>query len=220
MVLHKIGKLMKHTKKIIFMLSLSSISLAATPIDGLYYGAFGGAALQPGNVDVYYQDKLINNSNYNTGYDVGGSLGYKAGFWRYEAEVTYFNTPIKSLTVDNYVDDYSQGYNQGTLAFVNLYLDLPYKPVRLIQPFIGAGIGWSWMHASFLNHNNFKFDSTNYAFAGQGIVGLSYYFAENYSLFFAYRYVATTKMNGLGNSFQANLLNGGAIYRFDGCEYK
>jgi opacity protein-like surface antigen len=118
------------------------------------------------------------------------------------------------------MDNNAQGYNQGTLAFVNLYLDLPYKPVRLIQPFIGAGIGWAWVHHDFLNVNNFQFNSANYAFAGQGIAGLSYYFAENYSVYFAFRYVATAKLNGTGDSYLASFLNGGAIYRFDGCEYK
>jgi len=213
------GKHMRTIKKITLISLFCSSAMAATPIDGLYYGAFGGGALLPPNIDVYYRDALVNHSRYNAGYDAGGNIGYKTTFWRYEAEVSYFNVPIQRLAVDGYSDPNPKGYNQGVLPFVNLYLDLPYKPIRLIQPYIGAGIGWAWVHTNILNDQNFKFDNTNYAFAYQGIVGLSYHFAENYSIFFSYRYVATSKLNGTGGIFQASLLNGGAIYRFDGCEY-
>lgn len=213
------GKHMRTIKKITLMSLFCSASIAATPIDGLYYGAFGGAALLPPNIDVYYQDTQVHRSRYNTGYDAGGNIGYKAAFWRYEAEVSYFNVPIQRITVNDNLDTNPRGYNQGVLPFVNLYLDLPYKPVRLIQPYIGAGIGWAWVSTNILNNENFKFTTSNYAFAYQGIVGLSYHFAENYGLFFSFRYAATSKLNGTGGIFQASLLNGGAIYRFDGCEY-
>jgi opacity protein-like surface antigen len=197
-----------------------SSSYSATPIDGLYYSGFGGASIQPGNVDVTYNNALVNQARYNTGYDAGGNIGYKAAFFRYEAEVTYFNTPIQRFAVNRILDNNPKGYNQGTLAYINLLYDFPYQASRLVQPFIGGGIGYAWIHNNFLNQDNFKFDVSNYAFTYQGIAGLSYHFAENYSLFFAYRYAATTHLNSLGNIFQANMLNGGATYRFDSCEYK
>lgn len=171
-------------------------------------------------MDVTYNNAYINQTRYNTGFDAGGNLGYKSAFFRYEAEVSYFNTPLKRFAVDNVIDNAPQGYNQGTLAFVNLLYDFPYQPSRLIQPFIGGGIGYAWIHNNFLNNNNFNFNVNNYAFTYQGIAGLSYHFSENYSIFFAYRYVGTTHLDSLGNIFQTSLLNGGVTYRFDACEYK
>jgi hypothetical protein len=212
--------IMPYKKILSLFLGFSFVCSAATPIDGLYSSAFGGAFIQPGNVDVTYQNAYVNQSTYNSGYNAGGALGYKSALWRYEAEVSYFNTPIEKFAVNNIIDNQPQGYNQGTLAYINLLYDLPYFPSRLIQPFIGGGLGYAWIHNNFINQNNFKFNVTNYAFTYQGIAGLSYYFSENYSVYFAYRYVATTHIDTLGSIFQGSLLNGGATYRFDSCEYK
>lgn len=219
-----------HPSKIILIMGLTwtCTSFAGIPIDGLYSSAFGGAAFLPSNIDVGSNNALVNQSNYQTGFDAGGSLGFKCAFWRYEAEVTYINAQLNKIAINNLVtNDTKRGYNQDVTAFVNLIYDTPYKEYLMIQPYIGAGIGYAWVQNNFntppmasYNNQSFGFNTNNYAFAYQGMVGLSYHFSEAYSLWSGYRYVATTHLDNNGNRFQANLVNAGITYRYDSCMYK
>jgi len=205
------------------VLLLTSImpAYAATPIDGLYSSAFGGAAFLPGNVDVTSNNVNLTQSAYDAGFDVGGALGYKSAFWRYEAEVTYIHAQMKKIAVNNIVSNAnSNAYNQDVTAMINLAYDLPYNPSYLIQPYIGAGMGYAWVQTNFTTPNQFSFNATNYAFAYQGTAGLTFHFSENYSLYAGYRYLGTTHLDKNGSIFQANLVNAGITYRYDSCEYK
>lgn len=202
---------------------LSSHLFAAIPIDGLYTTAFGGLAVIPGNIDKYISQYNINlnQASYNSGFSAGGSLGYKTAFFRYEAEVTYLDATVKQININQVKTTEVNGDNQGVFAFANVFLDLPYKPANLLQPFIGGGIGYGWLQ------NNYSFINTPYSeqinnntFAYQGTAGLGFHFSENYSLSIGYRYLATPHINTLASNFQAHLLNASVIYRFDSCEYK
>jgi opacity protein-like surface antigen len=206
---------------VLIVMSISS-AYAATPIDGLYSVAFGGLALEPGNINNAINNYQISNSQYASGFNAGGALGYKQAFWRYEAEVSYIKADLNQVNIDHvkYRSPSVLGYSQAVVGLLNAYVDLPFKQASLLQPFIGAGLGYAWVQNdinvqpyinSLFNHN---------AFAYQGTAGLTFHFSENYGLNVAYRYVGTTHINQLGNTFQAHLISGGAIYRFDECEFK
>lgn len=202
-----------------FLSSFSAYS--ATAIDGLYSTAFGGLSLVSPNIDVTYKNLYLNQSNYNSGFDAGGALGYKSSIWRYEVEVTYFDAVINQIAVDRIVDKNPQGFNDGVLGFLNILLDIPVSASNLIQPFIGAGIGYAWIQNSVTPTNNTaQFFTNNYALAYQGTAGLIFNFAENYSLSASYHFMSTTHINTLGSNFQTSLINGGITYRYDECEYK
>ena len=220
---------MRRSNYLTWMLLAVSVSAhAGIPIDGLYSTAFGGAAFIPGNISVGYNNALVNQSNYMTGFDAGGALGYKAAFWRYEAEVTYINAQLNKIAINNQVtNDTKRGYNQDVTAFVNLVYDTPYREYLMLQPYIGAGIGYAWVQNNFntprltsYNNQELSFNTNNYAFAYQAMVGLNFHFSEAYSLFAGYRYVGTTHLDNNGSTFQAHLVNAGITYRYDSCQYK
>jgi len=194
---------------------------SAMPIDGLYSTAFGGLSLVTPNIDVTYKNVYLNQSNYNSGFDAGAALGYKSAIWRYEVEVTYFDATINQIALDRVVDSTPQGYNDGVLGFLNILLDIPVSATNLIQPYIGAGIGYAWIQNDVTNTSNtLQFNPNNYALAYQGTAGLIYNFAENWSMSASYHFMSTTHINTLGSNFQTSLVNGGLTYRFDECEYK
>ena len=195
-------------------------AFAAIPIDGLYLNGFGGAAFIPANINVTYNNSLVNQSSYNGGFTAGGALGFKSALWRYEAEVGYINAQFKKIAVDNVPFNLGNGYNQSVVALANLILDLPFKPTYMLQPYIGGGIGYAWVQNYFTTPTAFNFNTNNYSFAYQGIAGISFHFSENYSLNVDYRYVGTTHLDTTGSIFQANLVSAGVTYRYDGCEYK
>jgi|LauGreDrversion4_2_1035121.scaffolds.fasta_scaffold95558_2 opacity protein-like surface antigen len=204
----------------ILIITTSLNAFAAIPIDGLYLNGFGGAAFIPSNINVTYNNALINQSSYNGGFTAGGALGFKSAFWRYEAEVGYINAQFKNIAVDNIRYNLGNGYNQSVLALANLIFDLPYKPTYMLQPYVGGGIGYAWVQNYFTTPAQLNFSANNYSFAYQGIAGVSFHFSENYSLNVDYRYVGTTHLDTTGNIFQANLVTAGITYRYDGCEYK
>lgn len=200
----------------------ASIANAATPIPGWYASLFGGYAYLPNNVQSYYGGVKRSDVGYWHGYDAGGNIGYKSEPMRYEGELTYLNANLKKFKINGVQQTQVGGYNNAILAMANAYLDVP-KMGTLLQPFLGVGIGYAWIHA-ILNSQGPSSASTftgqNTKFAYQGTAGLTYNFAENYALTLAYRYVATTKVDELGKIFQANLGNLGVVYRFDGNRYK
>jgi len=194
---------------------------SAMPIDGLYSTVFGGLSLVTPNIDVTYKNVYLNQSNYNSGFDAGGALGYKSSIWRYEVEVTYFDAIINQIAVDRVVDKTPQGYNDGVLGFLNILLDIPVSANNLIQPYLGAGIGYAWIQNNVTNTTNtVQFNPNNYSLAYQVTAGLIYNFVENWSLSASYHFMSTTHINTLGSNFQTSLVNGGITYRFDECEYK
>ncbi len=209
-------------RRIVCAVSLISSAYAATPIDGLYSVAFGGLAQLPNNISNTIDTVYANQGQFNSGFNAGGALGYKQAFWRYEAEVTYIKADLSNIQINNvaYENPYALGYSQGLIGLLNAYLDLPYKPSTLLQPFIGAGLGYGWIQTNINVQPYINTVLNNNSFAYQGTAGLSFNFSENYGLSVAYRYIGTTHINTIGNTFQAHLITGSAVYRFDACEFK
>ena len=207
---------------IVIAVSMISLSYAAIPIDGLYSVAFGGLARLPNNIDNNIDNVYASQAQFNSGFNAGGAIGYKQAFWRYEAEVTYIKADLNNIQINQvaYDNPSAIGYSQGLIGLLNAYLDLPYKQATLLQPFIGAGLGYGWIQTNINVQTYINTVLNNNSFAYQGTAGLSFHFSENYGLSVAYRYVGTTHINTIGNTFQAHLLTGSAIYRFDACEFK
>jgi len=193
----------------------ASASIAATPIDGLYAVAAGGFAQLPNNIN----NTTATQSKYSSGFNAGGALGYKQAFWRYEAEVEYVKANLNQININN-VTNTATGYSQGLFGLLSAYIDLPYKQATLLQPYIGAGLGYGWIQTNFKVTPNIDSLYNNNTFAYHGSAGLNFNFSENYGLYVGYRYIGTTHIDTLGSTFQAHMLTGGAIYRFDSCEFK
>lgn len=201
---------------------LSAMSQAATPIDGLYASVFGGYAYVPNNVQKSQFGLRFTDVTYQSGFDAGGSIGYKNNPMRYEGEITYLNADVRHFNVNGIRLPNSNGYTNAILGMANVFYDFP-NFMSCLQPFLGAGIGYAWVEAK-LNSPNLptptRFSATNNVFAYQGMVGLTYNFAENYAINVGYRYIGTEKAHHLGKMVQAHLANVGVIYRFEGNRFK
>ena len=203
-------------------LCAASTANAATPIDGWYSSIFGGFAYLPSNVHKWYYGTLRSDPTYHSGYDGGGSLGYKSNPMRYEGELTYLKARTHSFRVNSIRQTGVTGNSSAFLAMANVYYDF-HDFVPTIQPFLGMGVGYAWVGAALDGTGPFQrtgFNASSNVFAYQATAGLTYNFSENYALNVGYRYIITGHSNVLGKTFQANLANIGVVYRFSENHYK
>lgn len=116
-------------------------------------------------------------SHYQSGYIVGGSLGYR---WCYgislEAEYAFRRNAFKSIHFFGRTFS-MHGHFQSSSYMANLLWDLPLYSWECnfwgIQPCIGAGIGYDFQRIH--GHNDFlAFNSSKKHFAWQAIVALTY----------------------------------------------
>ena len=212
---------MKRIGCITVALLTTTVATAATPIDGWYGSAFGGYAWVPSNVNTTSLGFTRSNTAYQSGFDAGGSLGFKSNPMRYEGELTYIKAITSRFNVNGIRQTNPSGYSTAALGLANVYYDFPGITMP-IQPFLGAGLGYAWVQSKLDSTGPFgvtSFSAANSVLAYQATGGLTYNFAENYALSLGYRYVATTHATDLGQMFQAHLANLGATYRFDGKKY-
>jgi len=200
----------------------TSIASAATPVNGLYSSIFGGYTYIPGNINKYKWGILRSDSAYDGGYNAGIRFGYKSNPIRYEGEYTYLQASTNRFRVNHIRQTGVTGTISANLIMANIYYDTP-DLLPSIAPFVGVGIGFALMQASLDSTGpcgNTFFSANDNSFAYQATIGLTYNFAENYSLNIAYRYAAAASSGNLGETFQANMASGGVIYRFDTSTYK
>ena len=194
---------------------------AAVPIDGWYANLFGGYTYLPNNLSVSTSGYLLSNSSFHSGYNLGGRFGYKSNPFRYEGEFTYIHANVASFKINQVTQNNEGGDASVPMIMANIYYDFP-ELIQSIEPFLGFGIGYTWVDTEFTSappSPSIIYDNSNSAFTYQGTAGLTYNYAEHFSLDIAYRYLGTGKINYLGKIFQANLVTIGATYRFDGSRY-
>ena len=201
----------------------ASISHAATPIDGWYSSAFGGYAYIPNNLNLNHLGVHRNEAKYQGGNDGGLSLGYKSNPMRYEIEFTYIHGSLERFKANNVQQTNVGGSTTLALGMANAYYDFPSIIAQSLQPYLGLGIGYGWVKAqssSLAPDTIASYSPSNSVFSYQGMAGIQYHFAETFSLYLGYRYIATDKADHLGKMMQVNLANAGVVYRFDGRRYK
>jgi opacity protein-like surface antigen len=201
---------------------LSNVAYANIAIDGWYANAFGGYAYIPNDLDNYFGSFYINNANYNSGYTLGARLGYKSNPLRYEGEFSYISAQMKYFKVNNIMPADKTGLTNVFAAMANVYYDFP-GLTPSIEPYLGIGLGFANVNTHFETKDvgmYLDINKSNTQFAYQGTIGLMYNFAENFSLDAGYRYIRTTHIDTLGQSFQAHLITGGVTYRFDDAVFK
>ena len=200
----------------------SSIANAAIPINGWYATVFGGYSYLPNNLSVTHNGYAYSHDAFNSGYNAGGSFGYKSNPLRYEGEFVYINAKVSGFNVNNISQNNVGGSASVPAVMANIYYDFP-EFIRSVEPFLGFGIGYSWVSTSFTSQGplgNISYNPSNTVFTYQGTGGLTFNYNEHFSLDLAYRYFATDKVGNLGKIFQANLVSVRATYRFDESRYK
>jgi opacity protein-like surface antigen len=207
----------------LFITAIFSTSIfASVPIDGWYTTIFGGYAYAPGNINNTSYGLTRNKVVYQSGFDAGGNFGYKSNPMRYEGEISYFKVNTGKFKINSVNQTNVSGYNQAVFALANIYYDFQ-RENPILQPYLGIGIGYGFIQA-ILNSggpaSNTAFNIDSSAFTYHADAGITLNFAENYALFINYRYITTAKIVDFGKSFQGQIANLGANYRFDGNNYK
>lgn len=213
-------------KIVLFSAALAACSLAsaATPIDGWYSSVFGGPAYVPGHVSITSSRSALTHDgdNFHWGYNVGGRLGYQSTPIRYEAELTYINTPLEDFRLANIRQDGVSGGTWAAMAMANIYYDFP-DMVPAVSPYLGVGLGYAYVETRLDSlgpplPSNFKGSDSVFAYQVTG--GFSYNYTESYTANLSGRYVGTQKADSVGKTFQAYIASAGILYRFDGANYK
>lgn len=153
---------------------------------GVYVSAFGGA-----NWLSQHSKKHHVKSTYDTGYSVGGAVGYRFNpNFRVEGEVAYRYNHLDSLRGCYGDKIHPKGHTSLTTLMVNAYYDFAID--ACFTPYIGVGAGYAHTKAHF-SHEGFWAKGTDNGFAGQAIVGVSKRVYANTDLGLEYRYVAAYK---------------------------
>lgn len=208
--------------------------LGPVPIDGWYSSAFGGfsgvldnLSITQYNTNNFFAPILSHSyARYKSGYNVGGRVGYQWHPVRFEGEVTYIQANLDGFKINRISQDGNlvNGQNSAWFGMANTYYDFA-EIVSGVQPFLGIGLGYGHVQASFRSRNfNYygpiSYSGANSVFAYQATGGFTYNICENYAINIAYRYMGTDHVNNLGKDYQAHLASAGMIYRFNEYLYK
>lgn len=175
--------------------------------DGWYFGASAGLSMPSGlpnrNFAVTVPGATFNVSqgyNLSSGLSAAGQLGYQVKNIRLEGEFLYQNFSRNATTVSvtplvGNSDSRSYGGSQLETysGFFNGYYD--FNRNAKFSPYVGAGIGWTYLNASPSTPNaNFTIQTPGVSttvFAYQAKAGVSYNINPKTALFLQYRYTGS-----------------------------
>jgi OOP family OmpA-OmpF porin len=125
------------------------VTLFSVPVfaNGPYIGVEGGLAV-PGTTDwVHSISTLViagGDAELDTGFAIGGTVGYSFTNFRIEGELVYRNNDfdqVKALGISSS----ATGEVSVTSLLLNAYYDIEVS--ERISPYLGVGAGWSWASA-------------------------------------------------------------------------
>jgi outer membrane protein OmpA-like peptidoglycan-associated protein/opacity protein-like surface antigen len=168
-----------------------------TSYPGFYIGAEGGL------------NWLLNNNSYtfNTGYAVGGKIGYDFVGPRVELEGLYRNNQGSGLVPFGNGFGFVNGQINQVSVMANVLYD--FAPGAVITPYVGAGAGVAFIDPSI--SAGCTMCSTQFAY--QGILGVAWNIDQSFRLSLDGRYYGTT--NG-GTTYTNNNIGVmlGLTYKF------
>ena len=183
-----------------FAANAQSMFTPGTPSPGIYIGAEGGL------------NWLLNsnNNNYNTGFAVGGKVGYDFVGPRVELEGIYRNNQGSGFVPFGGGVAFSSGQINQTSVMANVLYD--FFPGATITPYVGAGAGIAFVDPSLAG--GCTMCSTQFAY--QGIVGVGYNVTPNWRVDLDGRYYGATNTGAYQNNNISVML--GVSYKFGGPE--
>lgn len=129
---------------VLFLVTLFSVPVFA---EGPYIGVEGGLAV-PGTTDwVHSISTLViagGEAELETGFAIGGTVGYSFTNFRIEGELVYRNNDFDQVKALG-VSVSATGEVSVTSLLLNAYYDI--KVSERISPYLGLGAGWSWVSA-------------------------------------------------------------------------
>jgi len=163
---------------------------------GIYIGAEGGL------------NWLLNNNsyNYNTGFSVGGVVGYDFVGPRVELEGMYRNNQGAGVVPFGAGFAYANGQINQVSVMANVLYD--FLPGAVITPYVGAGAGIAFVDGSL--SPGCTMCSTEFAY--QGIIGVGYNVTPSLRINLDGRYYGTTNPGTYQNNNLGVML--GVTYKF------
>jgi len=162
-----------------FLLALPALSLAASG----WYGAIGVGAAWVADSDVTVDGVFDGTAEFDTGYAVGGTLGYMIDYFRYEGEISYMASDM-----DTYDGDPADAEIDALTFLANGYLDFDIGGP--LTPYITGGIGASNIEISEPGYT----DEDDTVFTYQVGAGVGYAVSETVTLDCRYRYISGQDM--------------------------
>ena len=191
---------------LVIVVSVFPFNTASAQTGG-YVGVFGGYTLSPDASLVYDDYNYSRHYNYYYKYDIDIQqtwvLGVKFGytppplrFFSFEFEYSYFNPDVDRTVLIQTGTEHTA--IEGYVKFHNFMFNaLARYPEGIIHPYIGGGLGFSYVDLSVrttsptsVNYGRYA-SSTDNVFAWQILVGVDIDLTKNLSMDIGFRYFAT-----------------------------
>ena len=183
---------------------------------GPYVGIFGGYLI-PDDLKLEGEGETV-DLNLDNGFMIGAKAGYIFPALPYVAVELEYNYMSKQ-------DMDFMDVNLGDVTLNNLFANLIFRyPHEMFRPYIGAGIGWSWIdistNAILADGDGGIGDQSDNAWAWQFLVGINFAFEKNWSADVGYRYFAaenfSTNIEGtdIDVKYRTSIITVGVNYHF------
>jgi opacity protein-like surface antigen len=168
------------------------LSSSAYSSEGLYVsGNIGFAMLSDSDLTDSTMPGLTLTTEYDTGWALGGALGYDFNRFRVEGEISYQTNDVDKISVLGI--PFSASGDVSSLAFlINGYFD--FVNDSAFTPYISAGLGYAKIEFNDLNVSGSGLSGASdddSVFAYQVGLGVGYAVTEKFTIDVKYRYFAT-----------------------------
>ena len=169
---------------VFLMMVCSSTAFA----ESLYVTVNGGAVWA---MDSDIKDGISGKAEFNTGFGVGGGVGYDFGSVRLEGEVEYRNSDYDKVGLNGFPKESASGSLKSLAFMLNGYYD--FHNQSPFTPFIMGGVGGANVDTSRISGGGGSIPSdTSWQFAYQAGAGVALEFGSSWSLDISYRFFGTT----------------------------
>lgn len=204
---------MRHPSKYILAgLFFASHAFAIEPASGWYVSGFGGASYTPSidfSISLLSSTPLPSSLSYDILANGGLEAGYRCDHFRFAGEVMYNQNPYDNLVINglsipgntNSLTTFGfEGYTGILAGFFNVYYDFfSEESESNFVPYVGLGIGYAnvrnqlqfYYNQLLLGENT---ESINGGI-GQVIVGLNYFFNEQWAFGTDFRLMSTETLD-------------------------
>lgn len=212
----------------------SNIVSAAEPAPGWYAGLMFGASKAPSTGFTLSPPFLPFPVNGKVTYDIGGDgglqVGYRCNYFRFEGQLFYNYNGYDTLTVGGItIKDNNKttgfimnGHTSFYAGFFNAYYEMYEEGTDPNWvPYIGLGIGYTQIQNQLkFFYNNVTLNRSHNtrntsAPIGQAILGLNYFFSDEFSTGIDLRYMTTNKVTSSNDRISAGSVNLVLNYTFD-----
>ena len=132
-------------------------------------------------------NNVLGEGELNDGFVIGAGIGRRLNQrTRAELELAW-----RANSGDTLGADPLDGHMNNISTMANVYRNL--RTFGQVQPYIGAGLGFSFQNGDFLTDAGMNVDIRDEALAFQAILGIEYEVFKDANAFFEYRYFGNTE---------------------------